>query len=142
MSIVKWLDFGAFSSFAPASDSNNANATYEGTYMGRSAKRLKRMEDNQSKIPAEDMETNDEELNAEWLAKEGLDMAIIEAAMNKQPDNVEEELERNSRLLEELIQYQQSRFSAGSNKWDAVDEKEVEVGEFKRQSLCMFVCMY
>lgn len=135
--LVNWLDFGAFSSFAPASDSNNANATYENTYMGRSAKRFKKWEQKQlekedeTKAPpaVEEMDTNDEELNALWLEKEGFDVKAIEEAINKEPDNVAEELERNCQLLEELVKYQHARFSAGKTKWDAVEEKEVEIGK-------------
>lgn len=126
--LVHWLDFGAFSSFAPASDSNHANATYENTYMGRSAKRLRKSKQND--VPkAEDMETEDAELNAAWLAKEGLDMDVIEAATNRALDNVNEELERNSELLEELLSYQKTRFSGDQSKWTAVEEKEVEIGK-------------
>jgi len=87
--------------------------------MGRSAKRFKRWEQEQlekqdeaEKTATEEMETNDEE------------------AINKEPDNVAEELERNCHLLEELVRYQQSRFSAGKTKWDAVEDKEVEIGKF------------
>jgi hypothetical protein len=127
---VRWLDFGAFSSFAPASDSNNANATYENTYMGRSAKRARKLEKKESNKPNDEMETDDAELNAFWLAKEGLDINVIEAAMNKEPDNVNEELKRNSELLEELLSYQKSRFSGGESQWTAVEEKEVEIGKF------------
>ncbi|KAL0143114.1 hypothetical protein V8B55DRAFT_1474406 [Mucor lusitanicus] len=134
---INWLDFGAFSSFAPASDSNNANATYENTYMGRSAKRFKKWEQKQlekedeTKAPpaVEQMDTNDEELNALWLEKEGFDVKAIEEAINKEPDNVAEELERNCQLLEELVKYQHARFSAGKTKWDAVEEKEVEIAK-------------
>lgn len=126
---IQWLDLGAFSSFAPASDSNNANATYENTYMGRSAKRLKRWEKEQ--ISTSKKELDDTEINASWLAKEGLDINIIEAAMNKEPDNVNEELERNSELLEELINYQKTRFGSGEPEWAAVNEKEVGIGKCK-----------
>ncbi|KAL9559787.1 hypothetical protein MBANPS3_000262 [Mucor bainieri] len=136
---INWLDFGAFSSFAPASDSNNANATYENTYMGRSAKRFKKWEQKQlekedepetpASAASEDMDTNDEELNTLWLEKEGFDVKAIEEAINKEPDNVAEELERNCQLLEELVKYQHARFSAGKTKWDAVEEKEVEIAK-------------
>ncbi|CEP18859.1 hypothetical protein [Parasitella parasitica] len=131
---INWLDFGAFSSFAPASDSNNANATYESTYMGRSAKRFKRWEQRQLDKDAdestiEEMETNEEELNVLWLEKEGFDLKAIEEAMDKEPETMAEELERNSQLLEELLRYQQSRFSAGRTKWDAVEEEEVEIAK-------------
>ncbi|KAL7324106.1 hypothetical protein PS15p_210663 [Mucor circinelloides] len=133
---INWLDFGAFSSFAPASDSNNANATYESTYMGRSAKRFKRWEQEQlekqdeaEETTTEEMETNDEELNTLWLEKEGFDVKAIQEAINREPDNVAQELERNCHLLEELVRYQQSRFSAGKTKWDAVEDKEVEIAK-------------
>ncbi|KAK4513468.1 uncharacterized protein ATC70_005469 [Mucor velutinosus] len=138
---INWLDFGAFSSFAPASDSNNANATYENTYMGRSAKRFKKWEQKQlekedetEEPAAEEMDTNDEELNALWLEKEGFDVKAIEEAVNNNnnnntPDNIAQELERNCQLLEQLVQYQHSRFSAGKTKWDAVEEKEVEIAK-------------
>jgi hypothetical protein len=109
--------------------------------MGRSAKRFKKWEQKQlEQNPEEDestavtttdeMETNDEELNALWLEKEGFDLKAIEEAMNKEPDNMSEELERNCQLLEQLVRYQQSRFSAGKTKCDAVEEKEVEIGKF------------
>lgn len=116
--------------------------------MGRSAKRFKKWEQKQLEQDPEEekeekpaaaattitttneMETNDEELNALWLEKEGFDLKAIEEAMNKEPDNMSEELERNCQLLEQLVRYQQSRFSAGKTKWDAVEEKEVEIGKF------------
>lgn len=106
--------------------------------MGRSAKRLKTLEQKQlekedkteESPAAEEMDTNDEELNALWLEKEGFDVKAIEEAINKEPDNIAEELERNCQLLEKLVQYQHSRFSAGKTKWDAVEEKEVEIGKF------------
>lgn len=105
--------------------------------MGRSAKRFKRWEQEQlekqdeaEKTATEEMETNDEELNTLWLEKEGFDVKAIQEAINKEPDNVAEELERNCHLLEELVRYQQSRFSAGKTKWDAVEDKEVEIGKF------------
>lgn len=126
--IVQWLDFGAFSSFAPASDSNNANATYENTYMGRSAKRYKKWEKKQINKPRNEKGMDDTEINATWLAKEGLDINVIEAAMNKEPESVNEELERNSELLEELVNYQKSRFCGGESEWTAINEKEVEIG--------------
>lgn len=126
---IQWLDFGAFSSFAPASDSNNANATYEHTYMGRSAKRHKRQE-NQPKSIASLEKESDTEINASWLAQQGLDINVIEAAMDKAPENVNEELERNSELLEELVNYQKTRFMDGKESdWKAVDEKEIEIGK-------------
>ena len=78
--------------------------------MGRSAKRFKRWEQEQlekqdkaEETATEEMETNDEELNTLWLEKEG---------------------------FEELVRYQQSRFSAGKTKWDVVEDKEVEIGKF------------
>lgn len=113
--------------------------------MGRSAKRFKKWEQKQleqdsgeeeevkkstAAAATDEMETNDEELNALWLEKEGFDLKVIEEAMNKGPDNMSEELERNCQLLEQLVRYQQSRFSAGKTKWDAVEEKEVEIGKF------------
>lgn len=132
---IQWLDFGAFSSFAPASDSNNANATYEHTYMGRSAKRYKKQENNlQSNTHIEkDVDT---EVNASWLAEQGLDINVIEAAMDKGPENVNEELERNSELLEELVNYQKTRFTSGKESdWKAVNEKEIEIGKYWKE-LC------
>lgn len=126
---VQWLDFGAFSSFAPASDSNNANATYEYTYMGRHAKRLKKNQHNHAGEEKDDMDTDDAEVNAAWLAKEGLDMDIIEAAMNKPLKDVDEKLERNGELLEELLSYQKTRFEGGESQWTAVNEKEVEIAK-------------
>jgi hypothetical protein len=107
--------------------------------MGRSAKRFKKWEQKQlekedePEVPlaaaAEEMDTNDEELNTLWLEKEGFDVKAIEEAINKEPDNITEELERNCQLLEELVKYQHARFSAGKTKWDAVEEKEVEIGK-------------
>lgn len=129
--LVQWLDFGAFSSYAPASDSNNANATYESTYMGRHAKRFKKWDKNQLNNvgkETDNMETDDSEINASWLAKEGLDIEVIEAAMNEAPKNVDEKLEQNSELLEELLGYQKTRFEGGESHWTAVNEKEVEIG--------------
>jgi hypothetical protein len=92
--------------------------------MGRSAKRFKQWEQQELEKPEEPI---DEEKNAAWLAKEGID---LESILNpKEPDTVSEELERNGQLLEELVRYQQSRFSAGHTKWDAVNEKEIEIGK-------------
>ncbi|KAG2198528.1 hypothetical protein INT47_008632 [Mucor saturninus] len=133
---IQWLDFGAFSSFAPASDSNNANATYEHTYMGRSAKRHKRQE-NQPKSTTSSMEKeSDTEINASWLAQQGLDINVIEAAMDKAPENVNEELERNSELLEELVNYQKTRFTDGKESdWKAVNEKEIEIAKILESNM-------
>lgn len=128
--IVRWLDFGAFASFAPASDSNNANATYENTYMGRSAKRFKKWEKRQLEKPHEQITSEDMEANSSWAEKEGLDMDAIEAAFNKEPENVNEVLERNSQLLQDLVEYQKSRFNGTESAWTQVDEKEVEIGIF------------
>ncbi|KAI9032640.1 hypothetical protein CLU79DRAFT_841922 [Phycomyces nitens] len=47
---IQWLDYGAFSSFAPACDSHNANVSYESTYMGRAAKRFRRWEKKQRNL--------------------------------------------------------------------------------------------
>jgi IS30 family transposase len=97
--------------------------------MGRSAKRFRKWEKKQHNKPKDHMETDDEEINAAWLTKEGLDMNVIEAAMNKEPDTVSEELKRNSELLEELLSYQKTRFSGGESNWASVEEKEVEIGK-------------
>ncbi|KAI8386855.1 hypothetical protein BD560DRAFT_443455 [Blakeslea trispora] len=118
---VQWLDFGAFSSFAPASDSNNATMTYQDTVIGRSAKRLKKEPE------TEDMESDDHELNAAWLAKEGLDLNLLEEAIHQQSDLATEELEQNRQLLEQLLECQKKRFNQqDKSKWDDVDEKEME----------------
>lgn len=91
--------------------------------MGRSAKRFKKWVHQELEKPEEPI---DEEKNASWLTKEGID---LESILNqKEPDTVSEELVRNSQLLEELVNYQQLRFSAGHTKWDAVNEKEIEIG--------------
>ncbi|KAI8375599.1 hypothetical protein EDC96DRAFT_571695 [Choanephora cucurbitarum] len=117
---VQWLDFGAFSSFAPASDSNNATMTYQDTVIGRSTKRLRKEE-------PEEMENDDHELNAAWLAKEGLDIHLLEEAIHAQSDIAAEELEQNRQLLEQLIDFQKKRFNQeDQSKWDQVDEKELE----------------
>ncbi|GAA5815495.1 hypothetical protein MFLAVUS_009007 [Mucor flavus] len=126
---IRWLDFGAFASFAPASDSNNANATYENTYMGRSAKRFKKWEKRQLEKPREEITSEDKEANSSWAEKEGLDMDAIEAALNKEPENVSEALERNSQLLQDLVEYQKSRFNGIESAWTQVDEKEVEIAK-------------
>lgn len=135
MLLVQWLDFGAFSSFAPASDSNNANASYKGTYMGRSAKRYKRWEKKHlGKEASVEDEGSSQQANTEWLEKEGFDVDALEAALNKEPDSVSEELERNSELLNQLVKYQEQRFGSGGNesKWGEVGEKEKEIGKEKR----------
>ncbi|KAI7903629.1 uncharacterized protein BX663DRAFT_560572 [Cokeromyces recurvatus] len=121
---VQWLNFGAFSSFAPASDSNNANITYESTYMGRATKRLKtnRLGD-------------EEALNADWLAKEGLDIKIIEAALDKESETVDEKLEQNSHLLEKLVNYQSARFNSDVSKWNDVHEKEMKTAKLLEKNI-------
>ncbi|KAI8875010.1 hypothetical protein K501DRAFT_260577 [Backusella circina FSU 941] len=136
---IQWLDFGAFSSFAPASDSNNANASYEGTYMGRSAKRFKRWEKkhlNKDNHVQDDALAN-KQANTEWLVKEGFDVDALEAALEKEPDSVSEELERNSELLNELVKYQEQRFVSGGNetKWSEVGEKEREIAEALQKNM-------
>ncbi|CAO3684686.1 unnamed protein product [Rhizopus stolonifer] len=122
---IQWLDFGAFSSFAPTYDSNNANITYESTNMGRASKRLKTFR------KEEGGEENSDELNAEWLAKEGLDLQLIENALNKEPENIQEELEQNSRLLEQLASYQESRFKQG----ESVDNEELQAAELLQKNM-------
>ncbi|KAI9261648.1 hypothetical protein BDA99DRAFT_605495 [Phascolomyces articulosus] len=47
---IQWLDYGVFSSFAPTRDSNQANVSYEHTYMGRVAKRFRRWEKKQRSL--------------------------------------------------------------------------------------------
>ncbi|KAI9484125.1 MAG: hypothetical protein EXX96DRAFT_561000 [Benjaminiella poitrasii] len=117
---VQWLNFGAFSSFAPASDSNNANITYESTYMGRATKRIKRNQPTKA---------DEEKLNADWLAKEGLDIKIIETALSEQLQTLDDELEQNSHLLEDLMNYQSSRFNSYEFNKNDIDEKEIETAK-------------
>lgn len=87
--------------------------------MGRASKRLKTFR------KEEGGEGNSNELNAAWLAKEGLDLQLIENALNKEPENIQEELEQNSRLLEQLASYQESRFKQG----ESVDDEELQAGK-------------
>ncbi|KAG2220440.1 hypothetical protein INT45_004182 [Circinella minor] len=47
---IQWLDYGVFSSFAPTRDSNQANVSYEHTYMGRVAKRFRKWEKKQRSL--------------------------------------------------------------------------------------------
>ncbi|KAI8971996.1 hypothetical protein BDF20DRAFT_714067 [Mycotypha africana] len=133
---VQWLDFGAFSSFAPASDSRSANTTYENTYMGRAAKRLKKEKSSESsKTTVEDMETNEEELNAAWLKEQGLDIQLMNNALEIQADKVMEELEKNSKLFEKLLDFQKSRFSKDESKWALVDEKEFDAAKSLKENI-------
>ncbi|CEG79724.1 hypothetical protein RMATCC62417_14155 [Rhizopus microsporus] len=122
---VQWLDFGAFSSFAPTYDSNNANVTYENTYIGRTAKRLK-----VDKIDEKDDE-NVDEMNKAWLEKEGLDVNLIEDAFNKLPSTVEEELANNCQLLEKLMEHQESRIEKG----EVVDEEELKTAKLLEENI-------
>jgi hypothetical protein len=94
--------------------------SYESTYIGRAAKRVKRSK------PKE--EENAKELNEAWLAKEGLDMKqILNAIEDKKPDSVEEELAENYQFLQRLIEYQESRIEKG----ESVDEQELQTGKLK-----------
>lgn len=93
--------------------------TYENTYIGRTAKRLK-----VDKIDEKDDE-NVDELNKAWLEKEGLNVNLIEDAFNKLPSTVEEELANNYQLLEKLMEHQESRIEKG----EVVDEKELKTGK-------------
>ncbi|KAG1049144.1 hypothetical protein G6F43_008516 [Rhizopus delemar] len=121
---IQWLDFGAFSSFAPTFDSNNANVSYESTYIGREAKRVKRSK------PKE--EENAKELNEAWLAKEGLDMKqLLDAIEDKKPDSVEEELAENYQFLQRLIEYQESRIEKG----ESVDEQELQTVKLLQKNI-------
>ncbi|KAI8393291.1 uncharacterized protein BYT42DRAFT_609089 [Radiomyces spectabilis] len=100
---IQWLDYGAFSSFAPACDSRNANVSYESTYMGRAAKRFKKWErkqrnlQKQGKLPllpkhaspttstphSNDSPNSDKEgdangeLDTAWLKQQDLDVDTI-----------------------------------------------------------------
>lgn len=94
--------------------------SYESTYIGREAKRVKRSK------PKE--EENAKELNEAWLAKEGLDMKqLLDAIEDKKPDSVEEELAENYQFLQRLIEYQESRIEKG----ESVDEQELQTGKLK-----------
>lgn len=101
--------------------------------MGRSAKRFKKWEKRQLEKPREEITSEDKEANSSWAEKEGLDMDAIEAALNKEPENVSEALERNSQLLQDLVEYQKSRFNGIESAWTQVDEKEVEIGNIIRE---------
>lgn len=106
--------------------------------MGRSAKRFKRWEKRQLENPREEITREDIEANTSWAEKEGLDMDAIEAALNKEPEDVNEALERNSQLLQDLVGYQNSRFNGTASTWTQVDEKEVEIGK-KRYILWIYI---
>ncbi|KAG0193562.1 hypothetical protein DFQ28_004682 [Apophysomyces sp. BC1034] len=152
---IQWLDYGAFSSFAPACDSNNANVSYESTYMGRAAKRFRRWEKKQrslqslSKSPVPKMVESDntpgsskadagDAVDTAWLESQGFDTdAIIEAAQKelyqvdelldqKDIDNV---LERNKQLFEQLLQCQEHRFSLSEQRWGKIEQKEQDIAE-------------
>ncbi|KAI8976178.1 hypothetical protein BDB01DRAFT_803579 [Pilobolus umbonatus] len=96
---VQWLDFGAFSSFAPATDSNNANVSYESTCMGRTAKRAKTTTDDMA-----------------WLKEQGIEIDWTRSS---------DELEENSELIRDLLEYQDRRFESGKS----VDEEELSIAK-------------
>ncbi|KAI9269882.1 hypothetical protein BY458DRAFT_510128 [Sporodiniella umbellata] len=120
---IQWLDFGSFSSFSPTFDSHDANITYESTSMERASKRLKTEET--------DKEENREELNAAWLAREGFNLELIESAVSKAPDTLQEKIEQNSRLLEQLAAYQESRI----RKKREIDDKELAIAELLEKNM-------
>ncbi|KAI7877912.1 hypothetical protein K492DRAFT_238868 [Lichtheimia hyalospora FSU 10163] len=114
---IQWLDYGAFSSFAPTRDSNHANVSYESTYMGRAAKRFRRWEKKQRNLqtlgkptspsPAKqngvsppppssqkDDQDNDK-VDTEWLRKQGLDADAIVAAAESGSFNVDDLVDNN-----------------------------------------------
>lgn len=99
--------------------------------MGRCAKRFKKLEQEQHDQPQPDTVENEK-----WLSNAGLDLKLLEAAIEKQqqPDTVSKELEHNSQLLEELVHYQNARFNASEKKWNDIDEKEIKAGKFKNNT--------
>ncbi|KAI8076340.1 uncharacterized protein BX664DRAFT_344426 [Halteromyces radiatus] len=143
---VQWLDYGPFSSFAPACDSNNANACYESTYMGRATKRFRRWERKHRRSHMDTKQSTDDmdiDIDVEWLQNQGLDVdAIVGATMNEDitttmtdDDNNDENhldniLNKNKKLIEELLIYQERRFASSSDKYPTkVDMKEQETAD-------------
>lgn len=115
--LVQWLDYGAFSSFAPTRDSNHANVSYESTYMGRAAKRFRRWEKKQRNLqtlgkpttpppskqngvspppPSSQKDDGDnDKIDTEWLRKQGLDADAIVAAAQSGSFNVDDLVDNN-----------------------------------------------
>ncbi|KAF7730399.1 hypothetical protein EC973_002205 [Apophysomyces ossiformis] len=160
---IQWLDYGAFSSFAPACDSNNANVSYESTYMGRAAKRFRRWEKKQrnlqglskiasskatesEKSPEKSKADANDTIDVTWLQSQGLDPdAIAEAAQQEvfQVDDLLDNndidcvLERNNKLLEQLVQCQEYRFSLNDQRWGKIDQKERDIAETLQDRISM-----
>lgn len=95
--------------------------------MGRAAKRFKKIEQEHFDQPNGKSAVDIKE-NEKWLSEAGLDLKLLEAAIEKQPDTLSEQLEHNSHLLKELVHYQNTRFSGSEKKWSDIDEKEVKIG--------------
>ncbi|ORY90334.1 hypothetical protein BCR43DRAFT_109151 [Syncephalastrum racemosum] len=145
---VEWLDYGAFSSFAPTHDSNHANVSYENTYMGRAAKRFRKWEKRQR-----DADTRrEDEVDTAWLAAQGLDPdAIVSAAVVQSNDkndettadddlkDVEAILERNKVLLRDLVRYQDQRFGLNEARWGKVDASERQTAKSLQARLQMLM---
>lgn len=148
--IVQWLDYGVFTSFAPVCDSNNANTSYEWTYMGRAAKRHRRWERKQRRTLVQSRtrltqhkqraESMDVDLDEEWLREQGLDVdAIInnlatENRTNNDEDDTATLMERNGKLIEMLLSHQESRFNIASSLSSSVDSKAVQVDDNEQET--------
>ncbi|CAO3636693.1 unnamed protein product [Cunninghamella blakesleeana] len=137
---TQWLDYGTFTSFAPACDSNNANTSYEATYMGRAAKRFRRWERRQRKSHFIEKMNQDDEIDINWLKENGLDEKAIVNAMsighqdNSTSKNIlpDELLLRNEKLIESLLKYQEYRFVLNDT---TINEKEQQTAELLQRQL-------
>ncbi|CAO3621794.1 unnamed protein product [Cunninghamella echinulata] len=138
---TQWLDYGTFTSFAPACDSNNANISYEATYMGRAAKRFRRWERKQRKSHFIEKMNQEDEVDINWLRENGLDAKAIMDIMtiNHQHNPINENslpnglLLKNEKLIESLLQYQEYRFALNDS---TVNEKEQQIAERLEKQLC------
>ncbi|ORZ15784.1 hypothetical protein BCR42DRAFT_42801 [Absidia repens] len=161
---VQWLDYGAFTTFAPACDSNNANTSYESTYMGRAAKRHRRWERKQRRhlvqtetSRIQQKQHRDEEsdmdcdIDVDWLKDQGLNVdAILESAasndIEKEDTNDVDDanglLGKNEKLIGKLLTHQENRFkststapSADNTHFGKVDVEEQETANKLQQNL-------
>ncbi|KAI9312654.1 hypothetical protein BX666DRAFT_2030965 [Dichotomocladium elegans] len=151
---IQWLDYGAFSSFAPTRDSNHANVSYESTYMGRAAKRFRRWEKKQRTLhqattvkqkqqQQQQQNTTGAEIDTEWLTNQGLDADAIVAAAQAETCTMDDllthttdaQLERTGELLDYLAQYQDYRFSHGNQGIDSDEQAVAEAVERNIEAL-------